>query len=424
MRWRVTTLTVALLTVVLAVVMTAVTVSYRAELRGEVQHRLDTAAAALSRAGTPDVATKLIPGLALEGISARIDKGSAAPDARSTTTSNVDGASQMWTRTVPLPDDVTVTVTASAVRVTSSVDKLILLQLAIGLLVLAAAAALTRWTTTASLRPLADVVSVASAVTDGDRSRRLNSTTTTTEVGVLSVAFDQMLDTLAEALSEARNSELAMQRFIADAAHELRTPIAVLQASAERLLREQPDRPERDEIEVDLAAGAARLGHLTGSLLDLARLDGAGAAYVEPVRIDRLVAAVVEATRSLPGRPTVRVDAVPATVPGDAASLSRAIGNLLDNAYAAASHGNVGITVETSSGRVIVSVIDDGPGLPEADQERVFERFTRLDTARQGSGLGLAIARAIARQHGGDLTYAGGRKLGGVFTLSLPAVDV
>ena len=214
-----------------------------------------------------------------------------------------------------------------------------------------------------------------------------------------------------------------MRRFLADASHELRTPIAALQATAETLLREQPDRPERDELEARVAGDAARLGRLVADLLDLARLEANEQLAREPVDIGLVAArAVAEAADHRPGTAVDVESDDGAIVLGDADALSRALRNLVDNAITAAGEpGHVWVLIEREGADVLASVEDDGPGVAATERERIFEGFVRLEPVRgPGAGLGLAIARRVAREHGGDLTYAGGGR-GGRFVLRLPA---
>jgi len=421
--------TVALLVVILGVVITAVTLTYRASLQSDLRHRLSSAGAAVARSGSTATATDLAQGLALEGIATSIDKGQrpapsgkAAAPAPVKTGTDISSRGGLLALTEVLPDGSRVTFSASQARISRSIDRLLVLQIAVGLAALALAAALVRRGTRSALRPLSEVVVTASAIASGDTSRRLGPQRTHTELGAMAAAFDQMVDALEEAVVGSRRSEETMARFLADAAHELRTPVAALQATAERLLRDQPARPERDELEASLAATASRLGRLIGDLLNLARLEGAEPAPSDPVNLEVVVRTAIAEVQAQGCGPEVTLDAGPATVAGDAAGLTRAVRNLIDNAVAAVGPGgHVLVRVGSRDTTLEVTVTDDGPGILPADRERIFHRFVRsASPSAPGTGLGLAIARGIARQHGGEVTCDDVPK-GASFTLQLPA---
>jgi signal transduction histidine kinase len=237
----------------------------------------------------------------------------------------------------------------------------------------------------------------------------------------LLAALARALVLLDRAAAEARASEAAMRTFLADASHELRTPVAALQATAERLLREQPARPARDAIEAQLARDSGRLGQLIDDLLNLARLDARERPHREPVDLAELTSAAVAATRS--GDPNGHVQLItdgPVRITGDRDALLRAVRNLLDNAFAVADTVVVEIA-HTASGPT-VSVTDDGPGVPADQRERIFEPFVRLPPSpRGGTGLGLAIVRRTIESHGGTVTCDPSPAGGARFTLRLPA---
>jgi signal transduction histidine kinase len=237
----------------------------------------------------------------------------------------------------------------------------------------------------------------------------------------LLAALARVLVLLDRAVSEARASEAAMRTFLADASHELRTPVAALQATAERLLRDQPARPERDAIEAQLARDSGRLGQLVDDLLNLARLDARERPHREPVDLADLASAAVTATRTT--APTARIELVsngPVPVTGDRDALLRAIRNLLDNAIAVADTVVVEVT-QTGNGPTM-SVTDDGPGVPADQRERIFDPFVRLSRApSNGTGLGLAIVRRTIESHGGTVTCDASPAGGARFTLRLPA---
>jgi two-component system, OmpR family, sensor kinase len=237
----------------------------------------------------------------------------------------------------------------------------------------------------------------------------------------LLAALARALVLLDRAVSDARASEAAMRTFLGDASHELRTPVAALQATAERLLRDQPARPARDAIEAQLARDSTRLGHLIDDLLNLARLDARERPHHQRVDLADLASDAVAATRTAGVAPRVELLAagpVPAT--GDRDALLRAVRNLLDNAFAVADTVVVEVTQTADGPRMSVS--DNGPGVPADERERIFEPFVRLPrNARGGTGLGLAIVRRTIENHGGTITCDPSPTGGARFTLRLPA---
>jgi two-component system OmpR family sensor kinase len=324
-----------------------------------------------------------------------------------------------------LPDGTHVVLSASNDAIDADVQQLFAIEIAVALVALVLAALLIRRVTSAALKPLADVSRTAIRIAGGDTAERLRPARSDTELGSMAAAFDHMVDALEEAVRQAKGAEETMRRFLADASHELRTPIAALQATAERLLRDQPRRPRRDALEAMLAGDAARLGRLVDDLLSLARLDAALPAPSTRLDLAHIAeGAVAEIDRRGPVLAiALEVDS-PVWVVGDTEAISRVIRNLLNNAVAAAgSGGQVRLRVEEAADEARLSVEDDGPGVPAVERERIFDRFVRLTPgASSGSGLGLAIARRIARQHGGDLTCDEVHR-GARFTLRLPLAE-
>lgn len=232
------------------------------------------------------------------------------------------------------------------------------------------------------------------------------------ELGALARTLNEMLDRLEVGTARQRT-------FVADAAHELRSPIASLRAAID-VARAHPDAYTAAELAADLEGEVLRMQSLVDDLLLLARVGSTShaRALVDLARVAQdatgASAPVQDAAR------TVRLEVSGSgRGRGDARAVERAVRNLVDNAVR---HASSRVRVTVADGAVRVE--DDGNGVPEADRERVFERFVRLDEARErevgGSGLGLAIAREIARDHGGDVTL-GTSALGGLrATLTLP----
>jgi two-component system, OmpR family, sensor kinase len=422
LRARVTLTTLSLLAIVLAAVVTAVTLAYRAKLDGDLRNRLTNAGAAVERAGSAGDAKSLVAGLALEGIATRIKLPAgtgAATTAPAKTGSTIQTRGSLLILDEVLRDGAKVSFSASRASIDHAVTNLLLVELLVAAAALALATLLVVRGTRTALRPLSAVIETATRIGQGDTKLRLEPSRTDTELGSLAAAFDQMLDALERAIEEARASDAATRRFLADASHELRTPVAALQASVETLLREQPERPDRDRLEAAVARDSERLGRLVDDLLGLARLE----AHPTRAAVDLASVArpVVEDAHARAPHATITLSADnDTTVSGDPDALERILRNLIDNALAAIQPtGRIDVELRRRNGYVQALVADDGPGVPEHQRQRIFERFVRLDPSKPGHGLGLAIARRIAQQHHGDLT-CDPTPNGASFTLRLP----
>jgi two-component system sensor histidine kinase MprB len=216
------------------------------------------------------------------------------------------------------------------------------------------------------------------------------------EVGRLAASFDAMLSRLAASRED-------QERLVQDAAHELRTPLTSLRTNARVLRRFGELNPNaRERLLEDVDGETRELTHLVDELVELATR-GSEEEPPESVDLAEVVTRAAERVRRRSGR-EIRVDAEPVRVLGQARALERAVANLLENAVKFDRTGPVEAVLR--GGRV--EVRDRGPGITEADQTRVFDRFYRADTARAlpGSGLGLAIVRQVALAHGGDVVVA------------------
>jgi signal transduction histidine kinase len=206
-------------------------------------------------------------------------------------------------------------------------------------------------------------------------------------------------------------AQAAQRRFVADASHELRSPLATIQAGLDILVT-SPVLPEAAQRQVGrLQAESDRLGRLVADLLLLARVDEHGL-VLRRADVDLDDLAYAERDRLAARHPTLRVrlDVHPARVTGDAHHLAQALRNLVDNA-ARHADGTITIRVSAQPDGAVVEVGDDGPGIPAAERERVFDRFVRLDDTRArndgGTGLGLPIVREIVAAHGGTVAVLG-----------------
>jgi signal transduction histidine kinase len=227
-------------------------------------------------------------------------------------------------------------------------------------------------------------------------SERLPVPPAADEIRALAVTLNEMLDRLAEAQKRQRS-------FVADAAHELRSPVASIQAQLEVAQR----LGEGGTLPADLMMDVKRLSGLVEDLLLLARADAdtRPPARLLPVDAGDLVSQVVRAYSDARVPVTVAV-CEQLTVMGDAEELRRAVGNLIDNAVRHA-RTRVAVAAFLDRDQAVISVSDDGPGIAPEDRERIFERFTRLDDARGrnsgGAGLGLAIVRELITRAGGSV---------------------
>ncbi|WP_328295114.1 HAMP domain-containing histidine kinase [Kineococcus sp. NBC_00420] len=281
-----------------------------------------------------------------------------------------------------------------------------------------------------ALVPLDTMTRTARSIAAGDRGRRLAPDRAGTELGRVAVAFDEMLDSLEGAESRASQARDRLQRFLSDAAHDLRTPLAAVVAAAERLLLDSGSREQREEAAVRIVREARRAGRLVSDLLAVSRLEEV---RPQPSPLDLADVVRTAVHDAAPGAPVeVRAAAVP--LRADAEHVRRVVVNLLANARVAAPGGRVVVVVDRADdgrwGRVVVA--DDGPGIAPADRELVFERLVRLDPSRTGdggAGLGLSISRGLARAAGGDLrcadpddpTLPPDLPAGAVLVLTLPA---
>lgn len=235
--------------------------------------------------------------------------------------------------------------------------------------------------------------------------------------------IDRLAGTMNRMLERIEHGYRARQRFVSDASHELRSPLATMRQYAE-VQRAHPDASPPGELADVVLAEGGRMQEIVEGLLLLARLDEGAGTAATGIDLDDLALAEVRRIRMLGTASADGRGIAPARASGDPRLLARALRNLVDNA-ALHARGAIALTTLTQAGWAVVHVDDDGAGVPEHDRERVFERFTRLDEARSrdagGSGLGLAIVSEVARAHGGSVRVDTGPLGGARFTLALPA---
>ena len=283
----------------------------------------------------------------------------------------------------------------------------VLLALVVGGIALAAL--LGRLTARHLVAPVTRVTEAARHIAQTEDLGRRIEVTSQDEVGELAARFNAMLDTLEGSIA-------AQRQLVADASHELRTPVTSLRTNIEVLAESDPEPAERARVIADVQAQAEELSALVADLIELARGDQPSPA-LEDVRLDALVAEAIERAQRHAPDVEFRAELEPAVIEGVPDRLARAINNLLDNA---ARHSPL---VEVHAGPTGVRVRDHGAGIAPADLPHVFDRFYRgVDVrSRPGTGLGLAIVRQVAEQHGGTIGAANASDGGAEFTLRLPA---
>jgi signal transduction histidine kinase len=270
-----------------------------------------------------------------------------------------------------------------------------------GIVAGAVALVMVRFLARGMTSPLREMAEASQAMARGDYSRRVTDSARD-EVGRLARSFNQMAAELAE-------TDRVRRDLVANVSHELRTPLTALQATLENLV-DGIEAPEPETLSTMLAQ-VERLGRLVTQLLDLSRLEAGTVPLdrqdfaVEPV----LEHAVREQKLHAPGvEIAMIVEDEPLIADGDPERVHQVVANLLENAVRHSPSGcGVEVRARRTDDRVTIEVLDEGPGIPEQDEQRVFERFYRADSARAssdgGAGLGLAIARWIVDLHGGDI---------------------
>jgi two-component system OmpR family sensor kinase len=316
----------------------------------------------------------------------------------------------------------------------NTLHDLLVIELAVtaGALVLALAGGW--WLVRLGLRPLEDVEATADSIAAGNLGQRVPGADQSTEVGRLALALNVMLERIQAAFSarvasetRLKESEQHLRQFVADASHELRTPIAAVSAYAELFERGGSERPDDlPRIVSGIRAETARMDRLVSDLLTLARLDEGVPMEMAPVELVSLASDAVRTSTAVGPEWPVRFSAArPVEVMGDKDRLRQVLDNLLANVRA---HTAPGTTATVRVGQVgdqaEVEVRDTGQGMPAEEARRVFERFYRVDPARSrtsgGSGLGLSIVAAIVAAHGGTVTATSEPGQGLVITVRLP----
>jgi two-component system, OmpR family, sensor kinase len=373
--------------------------------------------------------------LTLEGIDVAVPAPSG--DEGRFETIGVEDDESMRVRVSHQEDGTTLIIGRSLEELVRTRRQLLWVLVATGLGAVVVATTIGAWLVRLGLRPLRDVERAAAGIGDSDLHQRVPADDPSTEVGQLAHSINHMLDRLEDAFTQrerdmaaVQESEARMRRFVADASHELRTPIAATAAYAELFERGARDRPD------DLARAmsgirneTSRMADLVEDLLLLARLDEDRPISHDAVDLCEIVGDAADAARAVdPMRSVaVRFEDV-AIVSGDRNQLRQVVDNLLGNVRAHTPTGTAcEVTVSIDGDDAVLSVRDEGPGMSPDDAARAFDRFHRADSSRTrasgGSGLGLSIVAAIVAAHGGRAELDAAPGTGTTVRILLPAID-
>jgi two-component system OmpR family sensor kinase len=299
----------------------------------------------------------------------------------------------------------------------------------IGLVMIFFIALASRKVITVGLKPLANVEATAERIAEGDLTARLPDVKPNTEVGRLVSTLNTMLGRIEESFAARLESESKLRRFVADASHELRTPITAIRGFAE-LHRQGAVSGEENTKELigRIENESKRMGSLVEDLLLLARLDQSREMKSDPVNLTQIVSDAVASARAAGQNHTVNFDEQSEELYalGDKDRIHQVVANLLANARTHTPAGTIiDVSVKQDTDGVRIRIADNGPGLSKSDQERIFERFYRADASRvrtdgEGTGLGLSIVDAVMRAHAGEVSVQSEVGKGAVFTLFFP----
>jgi two-component system, OmpR family, sensor kinase len=337
------------------------------------------------------------------------------------------GDSEFRVRAERLSDGSLLMVALPLDDVNSTLNRLIVIEIVVTAAVLLGAVGLGLWLVRVGLRPLRGIEATAANIAGGELSARVPQGDERTEVGRLAMALNTMLQRIEDAFTKRRESEERLRRFVADASHELRTPVSAVGAYAELFERGAQQRPD-DLARVlrGVRVETARMQALIEDLLLLTRLDEGRPLERESVELVALAGEAVEAAQMIGSEWPVSIAAdEPVEVIGDRMALREVLDNLLANVRTHTPPATRAmVRVLTQDGDAILEVADEGPGLEADDATRVFERFYRADPSRArdrgGTGLGLAVVAALVEAHGGRVTLETSPGAGATFRVFLP----
>lgn len=350
------------------------------------------------------------------------------PAARIVTIPASSGGFEYRAGVVRTSDGLTVVFAQPLREVTSATQAITQRLLLAGGLVLIIGGGAVWYTVRRGMRPVDDMIETASAIAEGDLTRRVPPADPESELGQLGTALNHMLASLEGAFAAEARANETLKQFVADASHELRTPLAAIIGYAELFRKGAFSKPaEADHAMGRIEAEARRMKRLVDELLLLARLDLAQALVRGPVEVSAIARdSAADSLAIDPDRPITIVAPEEVWIEGDGERITQVVANLLANVR---SHTQPGIPavidVRRDNGDAVIAVRDHGSGFPPDAIGHIFDRFYRADQSRSrksgGSGLGLAIVDAIARAHGGRVEAANEPDGGARITVRLPA---
>lgn len=361
-----------------------------------------------------EVVTLAEPGLSEEELALPDIDAAAASEAAldgDPFTVPADGSDLRWRVRATQSEDGLVTVIAMPLdSVDAAIDDLVTLELIAGIIIIGALALVAFWVIRLGVNPIRRMTHTATDIAEGDLTHRVPESSPGTEAAELGDALNKMLASIEESFGERDRAEGRLRQFVADASHELRTPVATIRGYAELYRAGGLDGPERlDDAMRRTEDEAVRMGGLVEDLLSLARLDEGRPLELIDVDLSVVAQDAANDARAVDPDRDIEADAPDqVVVRADEQRIRQVVANLVGNALA---HTPAGTPVRVSAGTAAdgawIEVSDEGPGMAPEVAGRAFERFYRADPARSrhagGSGLGLAIADAVVRAHGGSV---------------------
>ncbi len=318
--------------------------------------------------------------------------------------------------------------------VDDTIARLVRIEIGVTAIVVLVLGAVAWWVLRLGIRPIKQMTDAAARIAAGDRSHRVPELPPSTEAGQLGGALTHMLDELDESFDRQGASEERLRRFVADASHELRTPVTTIRGYAELYrIGGLPEGAGLDEAMRRTEQEAVRMARLVDDLLALAKLDEGRPLDRRPVDLAVLVADAARDAAVVGGDRSITTDLPPvasaAVVEGDEDRIRQVIANIVGNALVHTPPGTpIELHVAATAEEARIAVVDYGPGMPPDVAAKVTERFYRADPARArrrgGSGLGMAIADAAVAAHGGTISLDSTEGVGTTVTVTLPRSGV